>query len=208
MLAGKRRIRLIGLTGVFFGCFVWTSFVFGGNASPIASKTLASIPIKEMNLEQPGGWTIHQKAFNSDVYIFGFAKEGEFVTIFAKKGTGMDMKKLFVNGSTIEKDVADVRLGSRVWKILETSKTRSGGGDQPEPGPSPDDPEEEEDNSDNDSDNPDDQDSKIFTSNAEAKVFITSFLFELNGYTYYGYSRSSDRAKAMDNVTTFLKVLN
>lgn len=192
----KYCFRVLGFLGILM-VFSW----------PLTAAPKTPTPIKDMALEVPAGWVLHQKAFNNDVYIYGFANGAEFITIYAKKGTGIvDMKKVFVNGSTIEKDIVDVQLGAFVWKILETSKTRDVNND---PDPEPDNP--ENDDIDTDDDNTDIDDGDIDIDNKVAqeqvKAFITSFFKEHKGYSYYGFSRSADRVKAMEHVTSFLKAM-
>lgn len=144
----------------------------GGNAG--AASGLA---IKELRLSLPQGWKMDQDALAGDTLLFGFANGSEYLTLYAKAKTGIEMKSIFVNGSTVVSDLRTEAKGRLQWKRLETSKaaptTVTGVG----------------------------------TGSIKGMQYLSSFMAEHNGVTYYGYSRSADSAKAKANVEAFLSNL-
>lgn len=125
-----------------------------------------NIAIQDMVLTVPEGWSLKQDAKDDGTIILGFANGAEYLTIYVKQATGLDMRQVFVNGSTVVRDVRNMPRNRFTWKVLETSKAT-----------------------------------------ASRTNYVASFLTELNGFSYYGFSRSADGTRSMDNVSTFLTEL-
>jgi len=125
-----------------------------------------NIAIQDMVLTVPEGWSLKQDAKDGGTIILGFANGAEYLNIYVKQTTGLDMRQVFVNGSTVLRDVRNLPRNRFTWKVLETSKAA-----------------------------------------ASRTNYVASFLTELNGYSYYGFSRSADGTRSMDNVSTFLTEL-
>lgn len=109
--------------------FLWSAAL--GLALPAAAEARTAVQgdtirLQEMVLTVPEGWSLRQDAKDDGMIILGFEKGAEYVTLFVKQETGLDMRALFVNGSRIVRDVRDVSRNEHAWKVIETSKQTSG----------------------------------------------------------------------------------
>lgn len=83
----------------------------------------SEIVIQDLTLQIPEGWSLTQDALDNDTMILGFGKGSDYLHFYVKKAQTIDMKKVFVNGSTIVQDVHNEMIGSLGWNVLETTKT-------------------------------------------------------------------------------------
>lgn len=142
------------------------SWLAGQTAPAAPAAGGDNIAVQDMVLTVPEGWSLKQDAKDDGTIILGFAKGSEYLTLYVKRATSLDMRQIFVNGSTVVRDVRNLPRNRFTWKVLETSKTA-----------------------------------------ANRTNHVASFLTELNGYSYYGFSRSADGTRSMENVSTFLTEL-
>ena len=98
----------------------------GGAATARTAEGGDVIQLQDMQLTVPDGWSLRQDAKDDGSIILGFEKGAEYLTIYVKGQTGLDMRSIFVNGSTVVRDVRTLPRNSYNWKVLETSKSTSG----------------------------------------------------------------------------------
>ncbi len=84
----------------------------------------AGRPIKDIHLVMPDKWIINQDAVNGDTVILGIipTNTAVYLTFYARDITGLEIKKIFANGSTVVNDVKTETIGPYAWQLLETSK--------------------------------------------------------------------------------------
>ena len=128
-----------------------------------------TVRIQDLTLTVPQGWQLKQNAKDEGTIILGFANGAEYFTMYVKQTTGLDMKRIFNNGTQIVRDTYNLDRNQYHWKLLDTSK------------PS-------------------------FTD--DAPKFVTSFLGEHQGFSYYGYTRVASQSRSAAIVSEFLGNLN
>jgi len=136
--------------------------------SPLTARTVNAgeeIQLQDMTLVVPDGWHLSQDAKDASTIILGFKNGSEYITVYVKQGIGMNMRSVFVNGSTVIRDVFDYPRSGYNWRAMQTSKSAP---------------------------------------SALAPTFVSAFMTEHAGFTYYGYSRASDASRSFDIVNTFL----
>lgn len=84
-------------------------------------------PIKDIRFVLPDQWKINQDALNEGTIILGIIpgnmpNSDAYVTFYARDIIGLDMKTIFVNGSTIDQDLKEETIGSYAWKTIVTVK--------------------------------------------------------------------------------------
>ncbi len=75
----------------------------------------------------PAGFAVAQQGQAEGTTFVGYAKGEDFVAVYAKAGSGMTTRELFVNGAQVTAPEASKRLGKYDWKIISTTKTVGGG---------------------------------------------------------------------------------
>lgn len=96
--------------------------VFAGPAHAVTANAGDTIQIQEMMLTVPDGWSLRQDAKDQGTIILGFENGAKYLTIYVRQATGLDMRTIFVNGSTIVRDVRAVPRDRYTWNVLETTK--------------------------------------------------------------------------------------
>jgi hypothetical protein len=106
------------IAGVFFAL----ALSFQGTALAATALGGDTIQLQDMVLTVPDGWALRQDAKDAGTIILGFENAAKYVTVYVKQQTGLDMRTLFVNGSTVVRDIRQVPRNRFNWKVLETSK--------------------------------------------------------------------------------------
>ena len=125
------------------------------------------VPIQEMVLTTPDGWSLSQDSRTNDTLLVTFTKGDQFLNFYVKQATALDMKAIFANGADIKTDTHTEQHGPVNWRVLQTYKSTRVRG-------------------------------------RTTAYYVTSFLGEYNGHSYYGYSRALDSDTAHDAVMSFL----
>ena len=157
--------RILGIFGIV--C-VWLSLPASSLAVGGTDEEFATIRIQDMTLTVPAGWSLQQNAKDEGTIILGFAKDQEYLTIYVKQQTGLDMKRIFNNGTTVVRDIYQIDRNTYRWKGLDTAKQ---------------------------------------SLNVEASMYVTSFMTEHQGFSYYGYARTGSQARSGAIVNEFLTAL-
>lgn len=115
------------LAGLLLACGLAVG-VGGAEGRALARSAAAGdvIQVQDMQLTVPAGWSLRQDAKDDGTIILGFERGAEYLTLYVKGVTGLDMRAIFNNGSTVVRDVRQMPRNSYNWKVLETSKSTTG----------------------------------------------------------------------------------
>lgn len=105
-----------------FGALLSLGLVAAPEAMAREAVAGDQIQIQDMTLTVPDGWRLRQDAKDEGTVILGFEKGSEYVTLFVSQRS-VDMRAMFVNGSTVVRDIRSAPRNSFEWRVLETSKT-------------------------------------------------------------------------------------
>jgi hypothetical protein len=107
-----------------FGVLLSFSLVQAPEAMAREAVAGDQIQVQDMTLTVPDGWRLRQDARDEGTIILGFEKGSEYVTLFVSQNA-VDMRAMFVNGSTVVRDIRSAPRNTFDWRVLETSKTLS-----------------------------------------------------------------------------------
>ena len=177
--------------------------------------TAETVKLEELSLDVPNGWNIHQRAEVDDTKFLGIAGEKNYLTLYAKKKTDVDIKKIFVNDSKIERDITPGTFNGLTWLLLITSKEKVVDDDSDSGNDENGDVDNDSGNDGGDDDSSGDDSYKKTPSKnvlhrikkASEKIYIVSFLMRKNAFTYYGYTSAKDISSAEKNAKIFLNVI-
>ncbi len=91
------------------------------NAQSVPIKP-TSIQFEDVLIEVPEGWRTEQTARSQDVLLAGFSGAGVYVTLYAREQLNLNMHDIFVNGSTLTRDIHRRTIGDLSWHMLQTTK--------------------------------------------------------------------------------------
>ncbi len=93
--------------------------VFG---TPLANlmEAKGSVNIEGLSLAKLADWTLLQEANEASTLLFEFTKGEDAVNFYVKKDSHLNMRSIFVNGSTVLKSENPVTANGLTWTSLST----------------------------------------------------------------------------------------
>jgi hypothetical protein len=101
---------------------IWSSASFASSFRVVEARN-DIIQIQDMELAVPEGWTLQQDAEDQGTIILGFANQDEYLTFYVRQNAEIDMHEMFVNGSSIVRDVFEYPRTGYNWKAMQTEKS-------------------------------------------------------------------------------------
>lgn len=83
----------------------------------------AAIQFEQLQFDPPQNWRIHQHAKDQSTILMSLTNGADQAHMYAKTGTGVDMKATFAFGSEILRDITEFTANGITWQTLLTKKT-------------------------------------------------------------------------------------